>query len=106
MGPIVNQTSCSRTIQYSRGIHLRSPTIFSWGLHSKMQRELIVGLLVVGFDCIGLGHTHLGDRTPFAPAPHPCLMIGSCALFALLLVIGIPWVVLNTPAIDGLLDCN
>ena len=71
-----------------------------------MQRELIVGLLVVGFGCIGLGHTHLGGRTPFTPAPHPCLTIGSCALFALSLVIGIPWAVLNTPAIGGLLHCN
>ena len=50
-----------------------------------------MGLLIVGLGHIGLGHTHLGGgHTPFVPAPHPCLTIGSCALFALLLVIGTP----------------
>ena len=57
-----------------------------------MWRELILGLLVVDLGRIGLGHTHLGGgaRLPSPQLSHPCLMIGSCVLFALLLIVGIP----------------
>ena len=55
--------------------NLSDQTTDSWGLHSKMRRELVVGLSIFGLGQIGLGHTHLGGAgLPWPRLPHPGLM--------------------------------
>ena len=66
-GPIIYQASCFHAINHCRAQNLSNRTTDSWGPHSKMWTELVMGLSIFGLGRIGLGHTHLGGGRLLGP---------------------------------------